>query len=218
MSEILQVIHQSPPSYEHHITTMRPQCGVSLFESADQFQSCSETGVGSTFTTFSSSSVDELSKVTSIVEQNQISRKRKLEFDVMEVDSQEQSAASESGLIEPPKAKRNTRNENSKPKPNMDVKTDYIHVRARRGEATDSHSLAERKRREIIKKKMQFLQDLVPGCKKVTNKAAILDEIINYVQCLQKEVEVLTLKLAASTTSVENFLFNQELMQLSQWQ
>lgn len=37
---------------------------------------------------------------------------------------------------------------------------------------------------------MQFLQDLVPGCSKITNKAAILDEIITYVQCLQMEVEV----------------------------
>ncbi|KAI7738974.1 hypothetical protein M8C21_010441 [Ambrosia artemisiifolia] len=44
---------------------------------------------------------------------------------------------------------------------------DYIHVRARRGQATDSHSLAERARREKISERMKILQDLVPGCNKV---------------------------------------------------
>ncbi|CAA0833860.1 Transcription factor BEE 2 [Striga hermonthica] len=75
-------------------------------------------------------------------------------------------------------------------------KPDYVHVRARRGQATDSHSLAERARREKISKKMKCLQDLVPGCNKVTGKAGMLDEIINYVQSLQKQVEFLSMKLA----------------------
>jgi hypothetical protein len=69
-------------------------------------------------------------------------------------------------------------------------RTDYIHVRARRGQATDSHSLAERVRRERISERMRYLQELVPGCDKVTGKAGMLDEIINYVQSLQKQVEV----------------------------
>ncbi|KAE8717903.1 calcium-calmodulin dependent protein kinase 1 [Hibiscus syriacus] len=43
---------------------------------------------------------------------------------------------------------------------------DYIHVRARRGQATDSHSLAERVRREKISERMKLLQNLVPGCNK----------------------------------------------------
>ncbi|XP_059445750.1 transcription factor bHLH77-like isoform X2 [Corylus avellana] len=73
---------------------------------------------------------------------------------------------------------------------------DYIHVRARRGQATDSHSLAERVRREKISERMKFLQDLVPGCNKVTGKAIMLDEIINYVQSLQRQVEFLSMKLA----------------------
>ncbi|KAK1426358.1 hypothetical protein QVD17_15029 [Tagetes erecta] len=73
---------------------------------------------------------------------------------------------------------------------------DYIHVRARRGEATDSHSLAERVRREKISERMKFLQSLVPGCNKVTGKAVMLDEIINYVQSLQRQVEFLSMKLA----------------------
>ncbi|KAJ6324588.1 hypothetical protein OIU76_011815 [Salix suchowensis] len=75
-------------------------------------------------------------------------------------------------------------------------KDDYIHVRARRGQATNSHSLAERVRREKISERMKFLQDLVPGCSKVTGKAVMLDEIINYVQSLQRQVEFLSMKLA----------------------
>jgi hypothetical protein len=74
-------------------------------------------------------------------------------------------------------------------------RTDYIHVRARRGQATDSHSLAERVRRERISERMRYLQELVPGCDKVAGKAGMLDEIINYVQSLQKQVEVRTLLL-----------------------
>lgn len=98
-------------------------------------------------------------------------------------------------------------------------KPDYIHVRARRGQATDSHSLAERvcwkrsillikenhllqiselycvydlqARREKINNKMKFLQDLVPGCSRILSKAGMLDEIINYVQSLQKQGEVI---------------------------
>ncbi|KAD2804361.1 hypothetical protein E3N88_37738 [Mikania micrantha] len=75
-------------------------------------------------------------------------------------------------------------------------KEEYIHVRARRGQATNSHSLAERVRREKISERMKFLQDLVPGCSKVTGKAVMLDEIINYVQSLQRQVEFLSMKLA----------------------
>ncbi|KAH7670484.1 Myc-type basic helix-loop-helix (bHLH) domain-containing protein [Dioscorea alata] len=84
---------------------------------------------------------------------------------------------------------------------------DYIHVRARRGQATDSHSLAERVRREKISKRMKFLQDLVPGCNKVTGKAVMLDEIINYVQSLQRQVEFLSMKLATVNPRLE---FNME--------
>nr|GMD33104.1 transcription factor bHLH79 [Ipomoea batatas] len=72
---------------------------------------------------------------------------------------------------------------------------DYIHVRARRGQATDSHSLAERARREKISERMKILQDLVPGCNKVIGKALVLDEIINYIQSLQ--CQFLSMKLEA---------------------
>ena len=109
-------------------------------------------------------------------------------------------------------------------------KLDYIHVRARRGQATDRHSLAERvtkvyqisflctkvktilgfkidlllqARREKISKKMKYLQDLVPGCNTVTGKAGVLDEIINYVQSLQRQVEV------SNETKIICFIINQ---------
>lgn len=95
-------------------------------------------------------------------------------------------------------------------------KQDFIHVRARRGQATDSHSLAERVRREKISERMKFLQDLVPGCSKVTGKAVMLDEIINYVQSLQRQIEFLSMKLAAIDprldSNLENLL-NKEVVQ-----
>ncbi|KAF3327742.1 transcription factor bHLH62-like protein [Carex littledalei] len=91
--------------------------------------------------------------------------------------------------------KKNDKKENTKSK-SAEPPKDYIHVRARRGQATDSHSLAERVRREKISQRMKLLQDLVPGCNKVTGKAVMLDEIINYVQSLQRQVEFLSMKLA----------------------
>ncbi|KAL0733324.1 hypothetical protein Bca4012_009534 [Brassica carinata] len=82
-------------------------------------------------------------------------------------------------------------------------KLDYIHVRSRRGQATDRHSLAERARREKINKKMKYLQAIVPGCKKATGQAGMLDEIIAYVQSLQTQVEFLSMKLAVLNPEVE---------------
>ncbi|CAN8311895.1 unnamed protein product [Cochlearia groenlandica] len=86
--------------------------------------------------------------------------------------------------------KESSQSEEAAPKEN------YIHMRARRGQATNSHSLAERVRREKISERMRLLQDLVPGCNKITGKAVMLDEIINYVQSLQQQVEFLSMKLA----------------------
>ncbi|RDY06947.1 Transcription factor bHLH63, partial [Mucuna pruriens] len=96
-----------------------------------------------------------------------------------------------------------TSNSKQNSKPSQLPKPDYIHVRARRGQATDSHSLAERVRREKISERMKYLQDLVPGCNKITGKAGMLDEIINYVQSLQRQVEFLSMKLAAVNPSLD---------------
>ncbi|KAL2466159.1 Transcription factor bHLH [Abeliophyllum distichum] len=78
-------------------------------------------------------------------------------------------------------------------------KLPYVHVRARRGQATDGHSLAERARREKINARMKLLQELVPGCNKISGTAMVLDEIINHVQSLQSQVEFLSMRLAAVT-------------------
>ncbi|CAL9180575.1 unnamed protein product [Musa hybrid cultivar] len=81
---------------------------------------------------------------------------------------------------------------------------EVVHVRARRGEATDSHSLAERVRREKINRKMRFLRDLVPGCCKAMGMAGMLDEIINYVRSLQNQVELLSMEIAAAASFYDN--------------
>ncbi|KAK4350478.1 hypothetical protein RND71_029791 [Anisodus tanguticus] len=90
-----------------------------------------------------------------------------------------------------------TANKGTEQSSKLEPPKDYIHVRARRGQATDSHSLAERARREKISERMKILQDLVPGCNKVIGKALVLDEIINYIQSLQRQVEFLSMKLEA---------------------
>ncbi|XP_039072155.1 uncharacterized protein LOC120219409 [Hibiscus syriacus] len=48
---------------------------------------------------------------------------------------------------------------------------------------------------ETIKEKERILQELVPGCSKLTGAEA-LDEIINYIQSLQRQVEFLSMKLS----------------------
>lgn len=87
----------------------------------------------------------------------------------------------------------------------QEAPTGYIHVRARRGQATDNHSLAERVRREKISERMRMLQALVPGCDKVIGKALMLDQIINYVQSLQNQVEFLSMKLASLNPMLYDF-------------
>ncbi|KAK1565195.1 hypothetical protein Q3G72_020871 [Acer saccharum] len=84
---------------------------------------------------------------------------------------------------------------------------EVVHVRARRGQATDSHSLAERVRRGKINERLKCLQDIVPGCYKTMGMAVMLDEIINYVQSLQNQVEFLSMKLSAASAFYD---FNQE--------
>ncbi|KAG8057278.1 hypothetical protein GUJ93_ZPchr0002g23064 [Zizania palustris] len=110
----------------------------------------------------------------------------------MEVNPKVEEAASDGSVGD--RGQKQRKGKNSKPA--VEPPKDYVHVRARRGQATDSHSLAERVRREKISQRMKLLQDLVPGCNKVVGKALMLDEIINYVQSLQQQVEFLSMKLA----------------------
>ncbi|KZV19026.1 hypothetical protein F511_08454 [Dorcoceras hygrometricum] len=140
----------------------------------------------------------------STIDSCSIKKRKPEQFDVKEYSGDVKSEITA-------KADRET-SENTPSKANSKTsevqKTDYIHVRARRGQATDSHSLAERARREKISKKMKCLQDLVPGCNKVTGKAGMLDEIINYVQSLQKQVEFLSMKLATSNQRFDSGVDN----------
>ncbi|ESQ34211.1 hypothetical protein EUTSA_v10008699mg [Eutrema salsugineum] len=76
---------------------------------------------------------------------------------------------------------------------------DVVHVRAKRGQATDSHSLAERVRREKINEKLKCLQDLVPGCYKTMGMAVMLEVIIDYVRSLQNQIEFLSMKLSVAS-------------------
>ncbi|KAK3007497.1 hypothetical protein RJ639_014696 [Escallonia herrerae] len=100
------------------------------------------------------------------------------------------------------KGKKMKRNEKEEKKPK-----EVVHVRARRGQATDSHSLAERVRRGKINERLRCLQDIVPGCSKTMGMAVMLDEIINYVQSLQNQVEFLSMKLTAASSFYD---FNSE--------
>ncbi|KAJ8461047.1 hypothetical protein OPV22_033973 [Ensete ventricosum] len=101
------------------------------------------------------------------------------------------------------KRKVRKRNKHAEEKKKKNDETDdgegraCIHVRARRGEATDSHSREERMRMDRIRERMNLLRGLVPGRDKKSGKALMLSEIINYVQCLQNQVEFLSMKLAS---------------------
>ncbi|CAI9783068.1 unnamed protein product [Fraxinus pennsylvanica] len=78
-------------------------------------------------------------------------------------------------------------------------------VRARRGQATDPHSIAERLRRERIAERMKALQEIVPNANK-TDKASMLDEIIDYVKFLQLQVKVLSMSRLGGAGAVSPLL------------
>ncbi|KAJ9564990.1 hypothetical protein OSB04_000956 [Centaurea solstitialis] len=143
-------------------------------------------------------------KTNSIEEIGSNSRKRK-NPKAMEIGSTivKEESNDDSSSKKLKKTEKETNGETEKKTNVQEPPKDYIHVRARRGQATDSHSLAERVRREKISERMKLLQDLVPGCNKVTGKALMLDEIINYVQSLQHQVEFLSMKLATVNPRTE---------------
>ncbi|KAL3506543.1 hypothetical protein ACH5RR_031925 [Cinchona calisaya] len=152
---------------------------------------------------------DSVKDANAASENNESSAKRSKsdEENANEKDSTEDKAESNGTEKAAEDGNQKPNKDNSKP---PEPPKDYIHVRARRGQATDAHSLAERVRREKISERMKLLQDLVPGCNKVTGKAVMLDEIINYVQSLQRQVEFLSMKLATINPRME---FNAETLQ-----
>ncbi|KAI5395058.1 Transcription factor une12 [Lathyrus oleraceus] len=101
-------------------------------------------------------------------------------------------------------------------------------VRARRGQATDPHSIAERVgsrifskiwifcllimlnlRRERIAERIRALQELVPSVNK-TDRAAMLDEIVDYVKFLRLQV-----KRCVGSTCILLFVYEIEIKVLS---
>ncbi|KAF7818380.1 Transcription factor UNE12 [Senna tora] len=76
-------------------------------------------------------------------------------------------------------------------------------VRARRGQATDPHSIAERLRRERIAERIRALQELVPSVNK-TDRAVMLDEIVDYVKFLRLQVKVDAPMLLVNATFISN--------------
>ncbi|KAL2652585.1 hypothetical protein R1flu_020713 [Riccia fluitans] len=65
-------------------------------------------------------------------------------------------------------------------------------IRAKRGCATHPRSIAERVRRTRISERMRKLQELVPNMdKQQTNTADMLDEAVEYVKQLQRQVQFL---------------------------
>eukprot|EP00249_Psilotum_nudum_P022630 c28589_g1_i2 orf=1016-2794(+) len=65
-------------------------------------------------------------------------------------------------------------------------------ARAKRGCATHPRSIAERVRRTRISERMKKLQELVPNMDKQTNTADMLDEAVEYVKFLQRQVQELS--------------------------
>ncbi|KAG8472723.1 hypothetical protein CXB51_034596 [Gossypium anomalum] len=64
-------------------------------------------------------------------------------------------------------------------------------VRAKRGCATHPRSIAERVRRTRISDRIRKLQELVPNMDKQTNTADMLEEAVEYVKYLQRQIQVL---------------------------
>ncbi|XVF73990.1 hypothetical protein PTKIN_Ptkin13bG0026000 [Pterospermum kingtungense] len=65
-------------------------------------------------------------------------------------------------------------------------------VRAKRGFATHPRSIAERVRRTRISDRIRKLQELVPNMDKQTNTADMLEEAVEYVKYLQRQIQELT--------------------------
>ncbi|KAM0822874.1 hypothetical protein ACQ4PT_071231 [Festuca glaucescens] len=82
-------------------------------------------------------------------------------------------------------------------------------ARARRVQATDPHSITERLRREKISDRMKNLQELVPNSNK-TDKASMLEEIIEYIKFLQLQTKVLSMSRLGATEAVVPLLMESQ--------
>lgn len=71
-------------------------------------------------------------------------------------------------------------------------------VSTKRSRAAAVHNQSERKRRDRINQRMKTLQKLVPNSSK-TDKASMLDEVIDYVKQLQAQVQMMNRMSTAAT-------------------
>nr|GEW75755.1 transcription factor UNE12-like [Tanacetum cinerariifolium] len=78
-------------------------------------------------------------------------------------------------------------------------------VQARRGQDIDPHSIAEPLRQERIAERIKALYELVPSCNK-TDKAAILDEILDYMKFLRLQVKVLSVNRLGGAGAVAQLI------------
>ncbi|KAL4367203.1 hypothetical protein GQ457_05G007220 [Hibiscus cannabinus] len=65
--------------------------------------------------------------------------------------------------------------------------------KTKRNRAAEVHNLSEKRRRSRINEKMKALQKLVPNSNK-TDKASMLDEVIDYLKHLQLQVRMLSMR------------------------
>ncbi|ESQ34962.1 hypothetical protein EUTSA_v10008517mg [Eutrema salsugineum] len=153
-----------------------------------------------------SGNTNNFSSTSTFIHSN-VGETKKRKASVQTLSSSENSGVSDSVDINTTKTGCLRRCKRLKKKKEEEKEREVVHVRARRGQATDSHSLAERVRRGKINERLRCLQDMVPGCYKSMGMATMLDEIINYVQSLQNQVEFLSMKLTAASSFYD---FNSE--------
>ncbi|KAK8584031.1 hypothetical protein V6N13_109431 [Hibiscus sabdariffa] len=84
----------------------------------------------------------------------------------------------------------------------------------RRSRAAAIHNLSERKRRDRINQKMKTLQKLVPNASK-TDKASMLDEVIEYLKQLQAQVQMMSMRSITPMMMMPLGLHQQQNLQMS---
>ncbi|XP_048328974.2 transcription factor PIF7 [Ziziphus jujuba] len=84
----------------------------------------------------------------------------------------------------------------------------------RRTRAAAVHNQSERRRRDRINQKMKALQKLVPNASK-TDKASMLDEVIEYLKNLQAQVQLMTTMRSGSMPQMMMPLAMQQHLQMS---
>ncbi|GAB2270049.1 hypothetical protein Dimus_004963 [Dionaea muscipula] len=87
----------------------------------------------------------------------------------------------------------------------------------RRGRAAATHNQSERRRRDRINQKMKALQKLVPNANK-TDKASMLDEVIEYLKQLQAQVVQMMMMCSTTTSAAGNMQIMMPLAGMQQQQ